>query len=200
MPRDILQKTFFCRPPELVARDLLGAILVSRTDGVRTSGRIIETEAYLATGDTACHAARGRTRSNASMFGSPGTAYVYPIHSHHCFNIVTGNENEACAVLIRSLEPLEGIRQMQQRRQQEDLRKLTTGPGRLCEAMGIDRRHDGLDLVRRRMIWVEVPEDFPPSNLKVKTTPRIGVTSTQDALLRYVVRDHHFTSGPKKWR
>ncbi len=201
MPCAILPRSFFSRPPDVVARELLGTTLVTRVDGKRTSGRIVETEAYLASGDPACHASRGRTRSNASMFGRPGTAYVYPIHSRYCFNIVTGAEGEPCAVLIRALEPLEGIAVMERRRGLADQRRLTTGPACLCQAMGIDRSHDGLDLVRRRTIWLERPGDYrPPEPSGIRITPRIGVTSAHDARLRYVIANHPFASGPKKWR
>jgi len=201
MPTDILPRSFFSRPPEVVARELLGTTLVSRVGGRRTAGRIVETEAYLASGDPACHASRGRTRSNASMFGSPGTAYVYPIHSRYCFNVVTGTEGEPCAVLIRALEPVDGISVMERRRGLNDPRRLTTGPACLCQAMGIDRSHDGLDLVRRRVILLETPKDCqPPDPNTIRVTPRIGVTSAHDALLRFVIANHPHASGPRKWR
>jgi len=200
MPRPLLRANFYSRDVVLVARELLGTILVTRIDGQRTAGRIVETEAYLPQGDTACHGVRGRTRSNASMFGPGGHAYVYPIHARHCFNVVTGPADRPAAVLIRAIEPLEGIRLMRVRRQVEPVESLARGPARLCQALGIDRRHDGLPLTRRRTLWIETVAQRSIDPNTIRATPRIGVTSAKELPLRFVLADHPFTSGSRRLR
>lgn len=193
----MLASAFYDRPVELVARELLGRILIHDSPAGRTSGRIVETEAYLATGDSACHSARGRTKRNASMFGPPGRAYVYAIHSRWCFNVVTEPEEVPSAVLIRALEPLIGIPLMQQRRQREKLLELTRGPGRLCQALAIDRALDGCDLTLGETLWIEDPPAELPLPTEIGISPRIGVTSAHELLLRYYVRGNKYVSGKR---
>lgn len=142
-----LSRAFYERPTVEVARQLLGKYLV-RIDaaGVR-AGMILETEAYVGPDDKASHASRGRTPRTALMFGPAGFAYVYLIYGmHHCLNIVTERENYPAAVLIRAVEPSEGLELMQKQRSTLDVRRLTNGPGKLCQAFGIDRRLNGLDI------------------------------------------------------
>lgn len=116
--------------------------------------RIVETEAYLAKGDPACQAARGRTKSNAAMFVPPGRAYVYPIHSRHCLNVVTGADGVGTAVLIRAVEPIEGIDLMQKHRQRDKRLELARSPGRLCQDFAIDRQFDDWNLAKSRQLWL----------------------------------------------
>lgn len=155
MPDLILPHDFYSAHPIRVACGLLGQRLVTRINGARTSGLIVETEAYLADGDSASHSARGLGKSNAAMFGPAGRAYVYPIHAKFCFNVVTETKNVGSAVLIRALQPDFGLETMAFRRGAERSRLLTTGPGRLCQALGIDRSLDHVDLTTRRKIWIE---------------------------------------------
>ena len=119
MPLKLLTHDFYGRSTPKVARDLLGKLLVRTLGRRRLVGRIVEVEAYLAKSDPACHAARGRTKSNTAMFGRPGRAYVYPIHSRHCFNIVTEADGVGTAVLIRAVEPIEGIKLMMEHRHRD---------------------------------------------------------------------------------
>jgi DNA-3-methyladenine glycosylase len=154
----MLPARFFQATTLRVARSLLGKVLVHRVgpNDVR-SGRIVEVEAYLGPKDLACHTSKGRTARTEVMYGPPGTSYVFLVYGmHHCFNVVTGNGE---AVLIRALEPLSpGLRH-------------THGPGRLCKAMGIDLRLNGVSLLGTSPLWLEAGEPV----LKVKRGPRIGV-------------------------
>lgn len=180
-----LPPAFYDRATELVARELLGAILHSRSpDGV-TSGRIVETEAYLGPHDPACHAVAGLTERTRALHGPPGTVYVYFIYGvHWCMNAVTREAGHGSAVLIRALEPLEGLALMRRRRGERIAdRDLASGPGKLCQALGIDRRLDGTRLDRgalRILRGVPVPDE------DVRATPRIGISRAADWPLRFV--------------
>ncbi|HEY8469604.1 MAG TPA: DNA-3-methyladenine glycosylase [Longimicrobiales bacterium] len=202
-----LPPAFYARPADEVARDLLGAVLVSTTGGALVSGRIVETEAYLGPHDAASHAAErtGRTARNASMFGPPGIAYVYRIYGlHWCLNAVTGPEGYPAAVLIRALEPLEGIEVMRRRRglrpaesaggsrqRQGRDRELTKGPARLAQALGIDGALDGHRLQDPPLVLAE-GERVDPAAIAVG--PRIGVTRAVDWPLRFYIRDNPWVS------
>ncbi len=197
---NILSANFYEREVTQVARELLGKRLLSTVGNQRTAGLIVETEAYLAKGDSACHAARGATPSNSSMFGLAGRAYVYSIHSRYCFNTVAQQVGHGCAVLIRAIEPDDGIPAMMKRRQTEKIRELCRGPARLAEALGIDKRLDGHDLTIGSKIWIEKPGDQSITHSKIKVTERIGVTSAKQLLLRFVIEGNEFVSGPKRLR
>ncbi len=194
-----LSRDFFVRDTLTVARELLGQRLIRVLNGQRLSGRVVEVEAYIGEDDQASHARCGRTERNIAMFGPPGHAYVYFIYGmHHCFNVVTGREGYPAAVLIRALEPLEGIKAMRALRSPEpacpehsrraegrrggvpDVR-LTSGPARLCQALEIDRRFDGADLCAPdALLFIE--EDCVVPNDAVATGPRVGVRGDVAAL------------------
>lgn len=177
-----------------VARGLLGTVLVSSVGGVRTSGRIVEVEAYGGAEDPASHAAvrAGRTRRNGAMFGPPGTAYVYRIYGMHwCVNVVSGVEGRASAVLVRALEPLEGEDAMVARR--GGRASLTSGPGRLCQALGITGELDGHDLLQAPL-WLTEGGRVPGSG--IGQSGRIGVRSAADWPLRFFVRGSPYLSRP----
>jgi len=175
---------FFARPAEEVAADLIGTVMVSRIGGVETAGRIVETEAYLGVRDPASHAWNGRrTTHNAAIYGPPGTWYVYRSYGMHwCANLVCAIEGEAAAVLIRALEPVAGLDVMHVRRGGVPDARLCSGPGNLCQALGITRDLDALPM---RGSPVIVERGAAPQ--QVAATPRIGITRAADWPLRYVV-------------
>jgi DNA-3-methyladenine glycosylase len=187
---------FYNREPTIVARELLGTLLVRRSREGTCIGRIVETEAYLSCDDTACHSHRGRNRKNRTMFGPPGRLYVYSIHARYCMNAVTEGRNVASAVLIRAVEPVAGIVVMQNRRSKKELLELTRGPARLCEAFGVDREFDGWNLTSGVRIWIAESESSI-STRDIGISPRIGVTSAHEHPLRFFLRNNPFVSGPK---
>lgn len=169
-----------------MARRLLGARLVRvLDDGTRLAGIIVEAEAYLGVQDRASHAWNGRrTARNEAMYGPPGTAYVYFTYGmHHCFNVVCGREGEPAAVLIRALEPVEGLGKMRELRAPslkcaaDDVAgaQLCSGPGKLCRALAIDRQLTGADLTRDRRVFVERTIARPLDDEQAGNSPRIGI-------------------------
>lgn len=191
IPRD-----FYEQPTLQVARFLLGAYLVHRSEEGVTVGKIVETEAYGGEVDLACHAAQGRrTVRTEVMFGPAGYAYVYLIYGmYECFNIVTGPVDDAQAVLIRAIEPVEGIDIMKARRNTQKLTNLCSGPGKLCRAMGITRELYGADLCGEK-IYLVYGEDVPEED--VVRTPRINVDyagAAKDFLWRFLVKGNTFVS------
>jgi DNA-3-methyladenine glycosylase len=202
-----LSRDFFARDTLAVARALLGQRLVRVLGGAaslpfvgsgeRLSGRIVEVEAYVGEEDQACHARCGRTERNAPMYGPPGHAYVYFVYGmHHCLNFVTEREGYPAAVLVRALEPLEGIETMRARRGGRPDAQLTSGPARLCQALGIDRQFDGADLCAPdALLFIE--ESIAVSDEAVVAGPRIGVRGDEKALTapwRFHVRDNRYVS------
>ena len=163
----------FDAPALELAPALLGAFLVREVEGTRVVGRIVETEAYPGGDDRGSHSRGGRrTPRNASMFLAGGAAYVYLIYGlHHCVNVVSGRVGEGEAVLIRALEPVEGIEAMRRLRVGARDRDLCRGPGRLASALAIDRSLDGIRLARRAGLWIEA--GAPPAS--IASSPRIGL-------------------------
>lgn len=193
----VIPRSFFDRIPTEVAPELLGKMLVCKRDGILTMGRIVETEAYLAVNDAASHAYRGRTQRNSAMFGPPGHAYVYTIHTHCCLNVVTEAEHVPSAVLIRAVEPVEGLEIMRARRGTDRLRALTSGPGKLCAAFAIDRALNTWDMTRGELLWFAAEEVHV--SVDIGTSVRVGVTSARDLPLRFFVPSSPFLSrGPQQ--
>lgn len=189
-----LRKAVFQGNTEDVARGLIGCFLCREAAEGLVAGIIVETEAYLSAKDPACHASRGKTARNAAMFGPAGTAYVYFIYgNYYCFNVVTGPEGKGEAVLIRALEPVEGLELMARRRGcgccDHD---LTNGPGKLCQAFAIDRSLDGHDLTERPLYLVanRRQKDYGP----VMITGRIGISRGQELPLRFIAGGSNYLS------
>jgi DNA-3-methyladenine glycosylase len=203
-PGHRLDKAFFGRDPRRVARELLGKVLVRREAGAELTARIVEVEAYLGEKDPAAHAAAGYTLRNAVLFGPPGHAYVYFIYgNHYCLNVSCEREGKAGCVLFRALEPLSGVEEMAHARgitlkSDGDLRKLTSGPGRLAEAFGITRARDnGCDLTSEASSLQIAADGYRAG--RVRLTPRIGITKAADRPLRYILEGNAFVSGRRTW-
>jgi DNA-3-methyladenine glycosylase len=205
-----LSRAFFGASPELVAPALLGKVLVHRTERGLLAGRIVEVEAYLGphsdTPDAAAHSHRGPTPRNSVLFGPAGYSYVYTIYGRYfCANVSCEAEGQAGGVLLRALEPVMGIEQMARNRglgPGATARDLTSGPSRLCQALGLTRElHNGLDVVDESSA-LQVREDGFVAGT-ILTTPRIGINPKNAALdwpLRYVLAGHPCVSGPKRMR
>jgi DNA-3-methyladenine glycosylase len=190
---------FYARDPRPVSRDLLGKVLVRRQQRKLLTARIVEVEAYLGENDPAAHSASGRTARNFVLFGPPGLSYVYFIYgNHYCFNVSCLPDGEAGGVLFRALEPISGIEQMAEARDisidaTADLRKLTSGPGRLAEAFSITRERDNeKDLTSPTSDLFIVDDGFRPRHIEI--TPRIGITKAAQRPLRYIIAGNKFVS------
>jgi DNA-3-methyladenine glycosylase len=178
-----------------LARFLIGKVIVHDLPAGRLSGRIVEVEAY-PPGDPAGHHFRGPTPRIRSMYLAQGHAYVFFNYgAHFMLNVVSEPPGTAAAILIRALEPLDGIELMQRHRKTTRLLDLTRGPGRLAAALQIDRRHDGLDLCAPGPLWLGVTGD--PAG-PIGKTVRIGISRAADRLLRFYERGNPFVSGPKR--
>ncbi|HEY6250627.1 MAG TPA: DNA-3-methyladenine glycosylase [Candidatus Angelobacter sp.] len=198
----LLRRSFFNRDPREVSAELLGKLIVRREGRKLLSGRIVEVEAYLETDDLAAHATAGRTARNSVLFGPPGHAYVYFIYGvHYCLNISCLPDGEAGCILVRALEPVAGIQEMAKARGLEDLdfssarnlRLLASGPGKLCEALGITRARDNdKDMVSPHCDLQVMEDGFNVE--KIAVTPRIGITKSAAMPLRYVITDSPFIS------
>lgn len=184
----------------VAAQALLGCMLVRRDRFGLRSGIVVETEAYLQH-DPASHSYRGKSYRNASMFGRAGTAYVYRIHRSFCLNVVTGPEGDGQAVLIRALEPVDGIARMRRVRRHRSVGRgplsdfaITNGPGKLCQALEIDLRFDGVDLLangRDAASLILLPRAYTP---EIACSTRIGISRGADAELRFFVPGNPWVS------
>ena len=199
---DWLKVEFFDRDPRRVARALLGKLLIRTTPGAVLAGRIVETEAYLGKGDEAAHSFIGKTPRNAVMFGPPGRSYVYFIYgNHYCLNVSCLGDGVAGAVLFRAMEPVAGIERMAQARgitlnDKYDLRKISSGPGRMAQAFGVTRERDNEKSFVSPKSDLRIADDgyrVP----RVLATTRIGIVKSAAMPLRYLIAGNRFVSGPK---
>jgi len=193
-----LPRAFYARGPRVLARALLGRVLVHDDPRAgRLAGLIVETEAYAGADDPASHAYRGETPRNRVMFGPPGVAYVYFTYGmHHCFNVVCGAVGQPSAVLVRALEPLLGLAAMRRRRAGVEGARVARGPGSLARAMGLDLRLDGADLTRGPL-WIA---DLPPRRLgrRIGRGPRVGITRAATFPWRYwLIGSAAVSAGPR---
>jgi DNA-3-methyladenine glycosylase len=194
-----LTRSFYLHAPDVVARGLLGKIVARRFEGEWLSGRIVETEAYFGEDDPAAHSFAGKTARNAVLFGPPGFAYVYFIYGmYNCLNVSCEPDGRAGGVLIRALEPLAGLKTMAKLRGLPASAKpllLTSGPGRLCQALGIARAsHNGLDFTSAKSELQIVDDGFQPTT--ILATPRIGIRKAMERPHRFVIEGNAFVSGP----
>ncbi len=195
-----LKRAFYERDTIIIAHELLGMRFVRNSKEGTSAGIIVEAEAYIGPHDAASHAYRGRTGRNDVMFGPGGYAYVYFIYGmHYCFNIVTQKAGFPAAVLVRALEPVEGIDLMARRRQIPQINNkamvnLTNGPAKLCEAMGIDKSLNGADLCGDEL-YITAPEK--PASFNIITTPRINIDYAGEAIeypWRFLIDGNQFVS------
>jgi DNA-3-methyladenine glycosylase len=208
-PSTLLTPAFFNRDPRRVARSLLGKVLIRKMRRGILSGRIVETEAYLGEGDGAAHSAAGKTARNSVLFGPPGIAYVYFIYgNYYCLNVSCLPDGVAGGVLFRALEPLVGIKEMAAARglevpkgeslnQTSWLRKISSGPGLMCEAFDITRdRDNGKNFTSSRSDLQIADDGYRVRNVAIG--PRIGITKSAEAPLRYLIANNPFVSVPMR--
>ncbi len=193
-----LKREFYIRNLIPVARNLLGKILVKKSGSKIISGKIVEVEAYHGDYDQASHAFKGKTKRNEAMFEEGGHLYVYFTYgAHFCANVVIGKKGKGLAVLIRALEPIEGmglmIRNRYGRKSANDNEKLnlTNGPGKLCQAFGINKNHDGIDLTESEIFILDQPKI---SGRNIGVTKRIGITRSVDLQWRFFIKDNPYVS------
>ena len=189
----MLPSSFYTAPTLTLARNLMGKTLVRRYRNQRLSGRIVEVEAYHQDGDQAAHSYRGATARNQVMFGPPGHLYVYFIYGmHFCMNVVTEAAGVGAAVLIRAVEPLDGLSVMQELRGAKiKPRDLTSGPAKCCQALAIDRSQDGQPLTGP-VIWLEDGDAGSPD--QIETSPRIGISKSIDLPWRFTLKGNPYLS------
>jgi DNA-3-methyladenine glycosylase len=199
-----LPRSFYTRSTLTVAKELLGKVLVRNMNGTILSGMIVETEAYL-WNDPASHSFRGKTNRNSVMFNEGGYLYVYFTYGmHYCANVVTNREGRGEAVLIRALEPFEGIEEMVKKRKIEDgarlnggfhLKNLTNGPAKLSQAMGLTKEHSGTDLLKNE-IYITEGELIPRS--RIVSATRIGISSAKEKKWRFYIKGNMWVSKKEK--
>lgn len=186
-----LPRGFYTRPTLDVAKDLLGRYMVRHFEGTRLIGRVVEVEAYIGEHDPACHARFGQTSRNSIMYGQGGYSYVYFIYGmYNMFNIVTERAGFPAAVLIRAIEPLDGIETMQRLRRTDRIANLTNGPGKLCQAMSLDTSDSGIDLTGNTLYL----SDGDPAACRVAASRRIGIKQGTDRMWRFYIDGHPFVS------
>jgi len=192
-----LPVAFFRRPAEIVAAELLGTVVVSSVGGVLTAGRIVETEAYLGYDDPASHGYRHRRNTrNEALFGPPGSWYVYLSYGMHwCANLVCQRAGLASAVLLRALEPIDGMDVMRRRRGAAPNGELCSGPGKLCQALGITRELDSVAMAGGPVVVLRSDPIAPGA---IAATPRIGITKAADWPLRFHLAGSPWTSRKEK--
>lgn len=189
---DILNREFYSRNSDKVAKELLGKLLVRKVRDRFISGFIVETEAYFDKDDPASRAAQnGRTEMTEAMWGEPGTIFVYMVHGHWMFNVVTDEKDKASAVLFRALKPLDGIDFMRSNRNKKDIRELCSGPGKLTQAFDIDKSFNRKNICELKDLSIT---DHNFKNFELGRSKRVGVSEDLDEPMRFFVKDSKFVS------
>jgi DNA-3-methyladenine glycosylase len=193
-----LPKEFYKRNVVDVAKELLGKIIVKRVGNIFYEGKIVEVEAYSSIGDKAAHSFNGKTKRNKTMFEEGGHLYVYFIYGNYfCCNIVTGEKDDGSAVLLRALEPLGGVEELIKNRfgnlqlNDKQIKNLTNGPGKLCQAFDITKKEDGIDLTGNK-IFIREPEN--KEYFKIGISKRIGIKKSSELLWRFYIKNNPFVS------
>lgn len=184
-----IKKDFFLQPTIEVAKKLIGCIIVRKIGSKIISGRIVETEAYLSD-DPACHGYYKKTKRNEPMFGPPGYTYIYQVHTSFCLNFITAPVNVPEAILIRALQPVEGIEAMKTNRAVTNIKDICSGPGKLCKALGITTDLNRYNITRGKMLYV-LPSD---ELIEIVERPRIGISVAKESLLRFYEKGNIFIS------
>lgn len=192
----IIPSKFYENYPVDVAKHILGKYLVRVIDGIILVGKIVETEAYLPFGDDAAHNAKGKTRRNRSLFQAAGRAYIHSMRQYCLLDIVTEGTNDPGSVLIRAVEPIEGIEIMKTNRCTDKLLNLCSGPGKLCRAFAITRDFDGIDMTSCNAILFTADCDAPVPTDQIVASTRIGISKAKEKLLRFTIKDSPFISYP----
>ena len=193
-----LEKEFYCRNLLVVAKDLLGKILVKKNGKEILAGKIVEVEAYDGSTDQAAHSYGRITPRNKIMFEDGGFLYVYFTYgAHHCCNVVTGIKGKGTAVLIRAVEPVFGLKKIMINRfnktdlTQKEIYNLTSGPGKICQAFGLDRSYSGTDLTKNKIFLLNMPK---VKKSKIGISKRIGISKSVDLPWRFFIKDNSFLS------
>ena len=193
-----LPRKFYTREVKTVAKDLLGKILVRKDGSSILAGRIVEVEAYDGNVDEAAHTFIGKTKRNEIMFNEGGYFYVYFTYgAHFCCNVVTGKKDHGTAVLIRAIEPIKGLNKLIKNRfgrkllNEKERFNLTSGPGKVCQAMGINRSHYGIDLTKDKIFILDAPKI---SKNKVVKAKRIGIKKSVELLWRFYIKENPYVS------
>lgn len=187
-----LNRKFFKQDPSVVAKDILGKILVHETEQGILSGRITETESYEAYTDPSAHSYTGKSERNKSLYLEGGHLYLFKIHKYICMDIVTGEKGVPSSILLRSLEPLEGIEVMKENRNRQKLTELTTGPGKLVQALQVPFKCNGHDICESESKIYIVDDGYKVE--EIVQTARVGISKAKDLLNRFYIKNNKFVS------
>lgn len=193
-----LPRSFYDRDPNLVAQDLLGKVLVRNINKKILKGVIVEVEAYLSLGDEAAHGFKGKNQRNQSLYKEAGHAYVHSMRHHFLLDLVTEGVNVPSSVLIRAVQPIDGISVMKKSRGTDVVENLANGPGKFCVAFNIDKTLDGIDMTTPLSSLYVTESENLEKNIRIATSKRIGISRSQDMLLRFWIKENPFVSRKRK--